>query len=327
MSERVRARKEARERERRAKAGLPVGDSELDLDMLSAEERDRDSETLSPGVSHGQLQHHPQPSTSQSQHHQQQQQHNSNQLSLFTNPADNSQFNYQLPMPFNIPVSPDPTFDFASSLDSMLKPGATPNFGSMFNMFGDEPTQNNNNNNNNSNNGNNNRRTSMSPPVNAGSSSSVPRHHQSHQQQQQAPPPQQPPQQPDLLTRLKSCCHLSDSHVVNDPGLLIFATRLCQSFPCQFGGLHVEIGAGISDADHLMLEDSWRALKNQLDPGGEADGENRINTGRMAAELVVRAAHSRGPSGWILCRYREGMSIKTSMIRDLVQGLGGKMDQ
>ena len=326
MSERVRARKEARERERRAKAGLPVGDSELEL---SAEDRERDSETLSPGVAHGSLLHHPQPSSSTSQSHQQQQQqqqqqqHNS-QLSLFTNPAENTQFNYQLPMPFNIPVSPDPTFDFASSLDSMLKPGATPNFGSMFNMFGDEPGQGSNNNSNN-NNGNNNRRTSMSPPVNNGSSSSVPRHHQSHHQQ--PPPPQQAhPQQPDLLTRLKSCCHLSDSHVVNDPGLLIFATRLCQSFPCQFGGLHVEVGAGISDADHLMLEDSWRALKNQLDPGGEADGENRINTGRMAAELVVRAAHSRGPSGWILCRYREGMSIKTSMIRDLVQGLGGKME-
>ena len=88
----------------------------------------------------------------------------------------------------------------------------------------------------------------------------------------------------------------------------------------------MEIGAGVSDSDHLMLEDSWRALKNQLDPGGETDGENRINTGRMAAELVVRAAQSRGPSGWILCRYREGMSIKTSMIRDLVQGLGGKLE-
>lgn len=314
MSERVRARKEARERERRAKAGLPVEESSEQSD------RARDSETLSPGVSHNSL-HHGQSSTVQQQQQQQQQQHS--QLSLFTNPAENSQFNYQLPMPFNIPVSPDTSFDFASSLDSMLKPGQTPNFGSMFNMFGDEPTQNGS--------GSGHRRTSMSPPPKPSSSASM--HHPHDPQPQQPsfqqppqPPPQQQQQQPDLLTRLKSCCHLSDSHVVNDPGLLIFATRLCQSFPCQFGGMHVEIGAGVSDSEHLMLEDSWRALKNQLDPGGEADGENRINTGRMAAELVVRAAHSRGPTGWILCRYREGMSIKTSMIRDLVQGLGGKLE-
>lgn len=321
MSERVRARKEARERERRKKAGLPVEESS-DMD-----DRTRDTETLSPGVSHSSLHHAHPPSTSQHhqqqhQQHQQQQQQQQNQLSLFTNPAENSQFNYQLPMPFNIPVSPDTSFDFASSLDSMLKPGQTPNFGNMFNMFGDESTQ------NGGSSGGGGHRRSMSPPPKPSSSSSI---HQTHDHQPQqpsfqqpAPPP--PQQQPDLLTRLKSCCHLSDSHVVNDPGLLIFATRLCQSFPCQFGGMHVETGAGVSDAEHLMLEDSWRALKNQLDPGGEADGENRINTGRMAAELVVRAAHSRGPSGWILCRYREGMSIKTSMIRDLVQGLGGKLE-
>lgn len=320
MSERVRARKEARERERRAKAGLPVGESsELEL----SDGRGRDSATLSPGVSHASVHGHghahahagpgaPGPSSSSSQQQQQQNQ-NSNQLSLFTNPAENSQFNYQLPMPFNIPVSPDNSFDFASSLDSMLKPGSTPNFGSMFNMFGnnDEGGGGGGGHGQNGSSSHQSRRRSMSPPP------PPPAPAQQQQQQQQ---------QPDLLTRLKSCCHLSDSHVVNDPGLLIFATRLCQSFPCQFGGMHVEVGAGISDSEHLMLEDSWRALKNQLDPGGEADGENRINTGRMAAELVVRAAHSRGPSGWILCRYREGMSIKTSMIRDLVQGLGGKLE-
>lgn len=322
MSERVRARKEARERERRAKAGLPVGESS---DLELSEGRGRDSETLSPGVNHGQIHSSgpgaPGPGPSHSSSSQQQNQNqNQNQLSLFTNPAENSQFNYQLPMPFNIPVSPDNSFDFASSLDSMLKPGSTPNFGSMFSMFGtgDEGGGSagggGSGHNQNGGSSHQSRRRSMSPPP-------PPAPVANHQQQQQ-----QAPQQPDLLTRLKSCCHLSDSHVVNDPGLLIFATRLCQSFPCQFGGMHVEVGAGISDSEHLMLEDSWRALKNQLDPGGEADGENRINTGRMAAELVVRAAHSRGPSGWILCRYREGMSIKTSMIRDLVQGLGGKLE-
>jgi hypothetical protein len=244
-------------------------------------------------------------------------------LSLFSNPTDNSQFNYQLPMPFNLPVSPDNnSFDFSSSLDSMLKgnSGQTPNFGNMFNMFGEDSTNHNNSNTN----GNNRRSSPISPPIlpNPAQHHQQSQHHTSQQPQQ----PQHQNNQPDLLTRLKSCCHLSDSHVVNDPGLLIFATRLCQSFPCQFGGLHVEIGAGVSDSEHLMLEDSWRALKNQLDPGGETDGENRINTGRMAAELVVRAAQSRGASGWILCRYREGMSIKTSMIRDLVQGLGGKLE-
>jgi len=78
----------------------------------------------------------------------------------------------------------------------------------------------------------------------------------------------------------------------------------------------------------MLLDDSWRALRSQLDPGGEADGENRINTGRMAAELVIRAAASRGGAsgGWIMCRYREGMSVKRIIISGLVAGFGGHLD-
>ncbi|EIW68273.1 hypothetical protein TREMEDRAFT_32267, partial [Tremella mesenterica DSM 1558] len=139
-----------------------------------------------------------------------------------------------------------------------------------------------------------------------------------------------PAPQPDLLARLKSCCHLSDSHVVNDPGLLTFAARLCQSFPCQFNGVHppLDSTSGNGDGDHMILEDSWRALRSQLDPGGAggADSENRINTGRMAGELVVRAAAGRGQGGWVLCRYREGMSVKRSLVASLIQGLGGKLE-
>ncbi|RXK42418.1 hypothetical protein M231_00408 [Tremella mesenterica] len=139
-----------------------------------------------------------------------------------------------------------------------------------------------------------------------------------------------PAPQPDLLARLKSCCHLSDSHVVNDPGLLTFAARLCQSFPCQFNGVHPpsDSTGGSGDGDHMILEDSWRALRSQLDPGGAggADSENRINTGRMAGELVVRAAAGRGQGGWVLCRYREGMSVKRSLVASLIQGLGGKLE-
>lgn len=295
MSERVRARKEARERERRAK-GLPI-------DMDSTDEdsgRDRETATLSPRAASAAISSSAPPSGSNHnhnhnhQHHQQQHNNNNNNMPLFGQPEAGA-FNYQLPMPFNIPVSPDPSFpDFAasSSLDSALFKGSNQqNYSNMFNMFDDtqpppqpEP-----------------RRSPITPPI-----------------------PNPTPPQPDLLTRLKACCHLSDSHVVNDPGLLIFATRLCQSFPCSFGGSHPET-MGISDSEQLMLEDSWKALKSQLDPVGEADGENRINTGRMAAELVCRAAHSRGP-GWIVCRYREGMSIKRQMISQLIQGLGGKFD-
>jgi hypothetical protein len=46
----------------------------------------------------------------------------------------------------------------------------------------------------------------------------------------------------------------------------------------------------------------------------------------MAAELVIRAAHSRGQGQWILCRYREGMSIKRSLVGGLVNGLGGNFE-
>lgn len=126
--------------------------------------------------------------------------------------------------------------------------------------------------------------------------------------------------------------------MVNDPGLLIFATRLCQSFPCSYSGVHPALGADspavLSDHEHMILEDSWRAMRSVLEPAGanvDADGENRINTGKMAAELVIRAAQSRGTpaqqqGGWINCRYGEGMSIKTPLIRGLVQGMGGTFD-
>lgn len=187
---------------------------------------------------------------------------------------------------------------------------------------------------------------SVAPPLGIHRSSSSSSH--SPNQSMGAPngagasvPQQAPPSQPELLTRLKVCCHLSDSHVVNDPGLLIFATRLCQSFPCGFSGVHPSLGpenpAVHSDHEHMILEDSWRAMRSVLEPSGQnvdADGENRINTGKMAAELVIRAAHSRGPphsqngaqGGWINCRYGEGMSIKTVLIKGLVQGMGGNFD-
>ncbi|ADV21195.1 hypothetical protein I315_01330 [Cryptococcus gattii Ru294] len=304
MSERVRARKEARERERRA-LGLP----EADTTDMSESERNG-SETLSPRATSGAG-----PSNTTSTTHTSQQQPSVPQLSnpqnvpaLFNSAHEVSPapFNYHLPMPFNIPVSPDTHFaDFTNNLDNPLyksnTASATPNFSGMFSMFtsadstGDSSA-----------NGTGaNKPSPISPPL--------------------TNPPAASPSQLDLLTRLKSCCHVSDSHVVNDPGLLVFATRLCQSFGCSFGGTHTEANPR-SDAENLTLEDAWRALKATLDPGGDADGENRINTGKMAAELVVRAAHSRGAGGWITCRYREGLSIRRSMVQALVQGLGGKLD-
>jgi hypothetical protein len=226
-------------------------------------------------------------------------------LPLFGTPDTSGPFNYQLPLPFNLPVSPGnsfPDFGQGSSLDSSIfKPESSTSYGNMFGMF-DAPDDNTQHHHHNS-------HHAMEPP----------------RRSPPTPPISSTPAQPDLLARLKQCCHLSDSHVVNDPGLLIFATRLCQSYPCSFSGAHPET-IGLSDSEHLMLEDSWKALKAQLDPAGaEADGENRINTGRMAAELVCRAAQSRG-GGFIVCRYREGMSIKRSMIKQLVAGLGGHID-
>ena len=307
MSERVRARKEARERERRAK-GLPdpTESSEHDSDMKSTR---GESATLSPaahttGVSGPSSANGPSASI------------------LFGNQGENSPaFSYQLPMQFGLGnVQNDAYPDFSAQANTtlnaeMFKPNQ-PNGGQAFsNMFGMFDTPN----------------STSSPaasttqhrsPMPTGLSTPV-----------TAPAsgagggaPQTPgAPQPDLLTRLKSCCHLSDSHVVNDPGLLIFATRLCQSFPCSLSGAHPEDATVVSDSEFLLLEDSWKALKAQLDPGGDADGEHRINTGRMAAELVCRAASSRGP-GWIICRFREGMSIKRSMVAQLIQGFGGKFE-
>lgn len=315
MSERVRARKEARARERRAK-GIAAGHESSD----DVDDRARDSETLSPAATgHGHGNGVGGSSGSGSMNPPQ----GTSALSLFTQQEAPPQFNYNLPVSFNLPSdnsfpefdpsalfkapTPDSSNLFKSSSSGNV-PSSTPNFASMFGLFdtssASDPMHGHGHGQGHS---GDTRRSPISPPI-------------------QAPPPNPSPTQPELLTRLKSCCHLSDSHVVNDPGLLIFATRLCQSFPCAFGGVHPDASIAVSDSEHLLLEDSWRALKGLLDPGGEADGENRINTGRMAAELVIRAAHSRGSGGWILCRFREGMTIKRPLISALVQGLGGKFD-
>ena len=110
MSERVRARKEARARERHAR-GLPEADSS------EASDRGRDSTTLSPRASD--TSHPP----------------------FFSNPAQDASapFNYQLPMPFNLPVSPGSQFpDFSNNLEQALyKPAGstTPGFSGMFSLF------------------------------------------------------------------------------------------------------------------------------------------------------------------------------------------------
>lgn len=320
MSERVRARKEARARERIAR-GLPpdarLGESDTD-DERSSHGRSPSVTTAQnalpganqTGATNTPGQPAPQPNAT------------TGAIPLFSSAADlPAPYNFNLPTPFQLPISPEPHFDYNTGNLDFKAP--SPNPFPIFSMF---------DNNNNNNNGDQNR--------------------QNQQQQQQQPQPPQLPNlnqqptpladsskpspmspatgagsvsQPDLLTRLKACCHLSDSHVVNDPGLLIFATRLCQSFPCPFGGSHPD-STPSDDPEQMLLEDAWRALKATLDPGGEADGENRINTGRMAAELVVRAGASRGNGQWIVCRFKEGMTIKKQLIQGLVAGFGGKLD-
>lgn len=321
MSERVRARKEARARERIAR-GLPpdarLGESDTD--------DDRSSHGRSPSVTTAQntLPTANQPSNNTPGQAAPQPNATTGAIPLFSSAADlPAPYNFNLPTPFQLPISPEPHFDYNTGNLDFKAP--SPNPFPIFSMFD--------NNNNNNNNGDQNR--------------------QNQQQQQPQPQPPQLPginqqptpltadsskpspmspatgagsvSQPDLLTRLKACCHLSDSHVVNDPGLLIFATRLCQSFPCPFGGSHPD-STPSDDPEQMLLEDAWRALKATLDPGGEADGENRINTGRMAAELVVRAGASRGNGQWIVCRFKEGMTIKKQLIQGLVAGFGGKLD-
>jgi hypothetical protein len=242
-----------------------------------------------------------------------------------------------LPFPnlgFNLPMTPENPFDFESAIFKPPQPphahtqNASPNFAAMFSFLDDS------NQNQNHNAGQN---TSLAQPIpqhigapsGSGTGTHAPGSSSLTRRSPISPPISNPPStpaQPDLLTRLRQCCHLSDSHVVNDPGLLIFATRLCQSFPCSFGGGHADGGSAVSDSEHLLLDDSWRLLRNQLDPGTDIDGENRINTGRMAAELVIRAAHSRGSGGWITCRYAQGMSVKRALVAGLIQGLGGSFE-
>lgn len=317
MSERVRARKEARERERRARGLPPAEDGDTDSDSAGM---------TSPGVGggvssvtgnagntpNGASNIRPPTNTATP----------TGALPLFSPPTDlPAPYNFNLPTPFQLPISPEPQFNYnGGNQDNSNNP-----FPTMFSMFdmqaqpqqnGQADTHTNTNNNTNANTPNMHQpvdtKSPMSPATAAAAVSA-------------AAAASANPNQPDLLTRLKACCHLSDSHVVNDPGLLIFATRLCQSFACPFGGSHPD-SVPADDPEQMLLEDAWRALKATLDPGGDADGENRINTGRMAAELVVRAAASRGNGEWIICRYKEGMTVKRALIGGLVQGFGGKLD-
>lgn len=310
MSERVRARKEARQRERLAR-GLPIGDD----DTTDSEDRARDSETMSPGVVQNNL---PKSSSSipntgsnnnnNNNNNNNQQQNSGGPLPLFSNPTDLPAYNFNLPAPFQLPISPEPQFDFNTN--------TMPNNHNSFPMFSMFDTGNNNNQNN---------QQPVSLPTPTSDKARPMSPATANAAAAAANAAGNPPTQPDLLTRLKACCHLSDSHVVNDPGLLIFATRLCQSYACPFGGSHPG-GVPADDPNQMLLEDAWRNLKATLDPGGDADGENRINTGRMAAELVARAAASRGNGDWIVCRYKEGMTVKKALVQGLVQGFGGKLD-
>ncbi|WOO83397.1 uncharacterized protein LOC62_05G006923 [Vanrija pseudolonga] len=314
MSERVRARKEARERERRAR-GLParkledVTDSEDDdsSHSPSVNSANQRSTSASGGGGVG-------ASLAQAVASAAGIAGTASTIPLFSSPGDlPAPYSFNLPTPFQLPISPEPHFDYNAANLDFKNAGA--NSFPIFNMF-DAPS---------GSDGNSAQQPTpgLTPAVN------------------EKPSPLSPPSaaaaaaasaaaststsQPDLLTRLKACCHLSDSHVVNDPGLLIFATRLCQSFACPFGGSHPN-SAPSDDPEQMLLEDAWRSLKATLDPGGEADGENRINTGRMAAELVVRAAASRGQGNWIVCRYKDGMTIKRALVLGLVQGFGGKIE-
>lgn len=181
--------------------------------------------------------------------------------------------------------------------------------------------------------------------------------------------------QPDLLHRLRHCCHLSDMHVTSDPGLLLFASRLCLAVGCEHNGKHADsnpTSAGAdngsfepgSDRDFLKLEAAWQLLRQHLDPpspsidgfpslpdenssaegskatGKPVDGQNQIATGRLAAEMVLRAVRAKtqahdgedtqvsgkGMSRWIACRRTLGMSLDSAMIMALVNGFGGNWD-
>ncbi|KAJ9108961.1 hypothetical protein QFC21_000284 [Naganishia friedmannii] len=178
--------------------------------------------------------------------------------------------------------------------------------------------------------------------------------------------------QPDLLHRLRHCCHLSDVHVTSDPGLLLFASRLCLAVGCDHGGKHdgtdatpttadsaAQPDAG-KDEDYLKLEAAWQLLRQHLDPpspessshpdlpdltgsgdagnrgGKPIDGQNQIATGRLAAEMVLRAVRAKTQSHdgedrhqggkdmsrWIACRRNPGMSVDRAMIVALVNGFG-----
>ncbi|KAJ9125310.1 hypothetical protein QFC22_000267 [Naganishia vaughanmartiniae] len=178
--------------------------------------------------------------------------------------------------------------------------------------------------------------------------------------------------QPDLLHRLRHCCHLSDVHVTSDPGLLLFASRLCLAVGCDYSGKHDGAetvtspgdSAGQADAgndeDYLKLEAAWQLLRQHLDPpspessshldlpdltgsgdngnkgGKPIDGQNQIATGRLAAEMVLRAVRAKTQSHdgedrqqggkdmsrWIACRRNPGMSVDRAMVVALVNGFG-----
>lgn len=142
-----------------------------------------------------------------------------------------------------------------------------------------------------------------------------------------------PTAQIDLLHRLKMCCRFSDNHVERDPGLLVFAIHLCSNIACTFGGQHDGKRPRDTPDDDpaISLELAWPALQHQLDPNAAIDGEKRLNTAKMAAELLLRANALRQQAKpdaqpAVGCRRREGMSVSADLVRRLVEGLGGKAE-
>lgn len=188
-------------------------------------------------------------------------------------------------------------------------------------------------------------------------------------------PQEGPAGQPDLLQRLRYCCHLSDLHVANDPGILLFASRLCLAVSCPYNGGHT---GRIVDLDedaekrrrtgsdgqfaaaepsvaelqerYMNAEPAWQLLKSHLEPASDngdagleglsgpaaalaqlerasraSDGQNQINTGRLAAEMIIRAVMAKAKSGqpaeaFMSCRRAPGLIIRKDLVMSLVNG-------
>lgn len=162
------------------------------------------------------------------------------------------------------------------------------------------------------------------------------------------PQQERPTNKPALLQRLRDCCHLSDVHVTNDPGILFFASKLCGLVACRYNGRHAgriidldneaekrrrtgalgQSAAGEPTVEELQerymdVEPAWQLLKSHLEPsidgGSWGGGFEGLSGGAAVLAQLERAAKATDSQNQITGT-RAGEMITSAVLAKVKSG-------